>query len=85
MIPIARKFVICDLENLAGCSPLDANEACYRAAFVSLTESVDILNDDLVVIGTNPRLWHVAHRIARSARIVGDSVPTELTSRSSRS
>jgi hypothetical protein len=65
-----RKLVAVDLENLVGCSPLDATPQMYADALAALVKAVPLEPRDLMIVATNPRLVFVAHDVAPTARLL---------------
>jgi hypothetical protein len=65
-----RRLVLIDLENLVGQSPRCASACEYRHAFHALVASLNLTDEDLIVVGVNPNLAFVAGDIAPGARIV---------------
>jgi hypothetical protein len=65
-----RKLWAVDLENIAGCSPLDATPQMYADALAALADVVPVQADDLMIVATNPRLAFVAHDLAPAARLL---------------
>jgi hypothetical protein len=73
--PPERKFVVVDLENLVGCSPLAATKPMWTWALHALLRAVAITDDALVTIGVNPRLAFLCSEIAPHTRIVWGTGP----------
>jgi hypothetical protein len=76
--PPERKFVVVDLENLVGCSPLAATKPMWTWALHALLRAVAITDDALVTIGVNPRLAFLCSEIAHTPGLFGGQDPMAL-------
>jgi hypothetical protein len=56
--------VAVDMENLVGCSPLDATPQMYADAVATVIEVVAFGPDDQMIVATNPDLVYIARDAA---------------------